>query len=820
MVKKVLSVFLALIMFASVFSTAVFAQTSTNPAGWEYSVSASKVTITAYTGASSTLTVPHEIDGYTVENVAAYAFKDTPVNVLNLPETLKTLSANALSGSSVTDVYIAASCTTIGKNSIPTGATVYGIKNTTANTYAKNNSLKFITIADKANYNSYVGKTITINAPSGTTLASKKSLNSVNGKNVTALATGTDLISVKFTNGIVAYTRVIIIEAPKSITNVPEALTLYIGEKYQLSPKFSNGNYDEKFRFGTSASYYATVTDSGLIQAKNKGKVNIIVASAGLKAVCLLTVLKKPTSIKFSPSNIMLGVGESKTLTYKLGADQTAKKATFASYNNTVATVDSSGKVLAKKIGTAKIKVTLDTGLSDTCIVTVGKAPTSIKISRTAFSMGAGEKVRLYPTLNSGAVCSTYIWKSITPDIATVDSNGVVTAIKTGTAKIAVYPYNFNSINPTIKAVSTVTVKNAPSSISYNRSALTLGVGEKFDLDVKYPTGTASCYNLTWIGNKKVATFSKGIVVTGRAVGKATIMTATFNKKAAKCAITVKRAPIKVACKQRQLILSLKQTCQLKPYVNASSACSHYRYSSGNPKVCTVDRNGKLTVKGTGICNVYIYTYNHTKAHPVYTKVLVKAGIIAYKVSSFTTYFDSSMSGKSHNLKLACKYINGKHNGFILQPGQEFSYNTAVGPRTTKRGFVDGLVVSGDGYTPGIGGGICQGATTIFNAALLANLKITERHNHNLKSSYVAVGRDATISWGVEDCKVKNNLKTPIRIKMTYNAGGSIKCDIYSLKYVKKPKIDLKVTFSNGTYILKRYANKKVNYTAYSVYAN
>ena len=818
--KKGVSLLLALIMLLSIFSTSVFAVTGENQNGWEYQITDSKLTITSFTGTDTTLSVPDTIDGYEVEKIAADAFKNSAITVLNLPESLTTLASGALCNCAIENVYIPFSCTSIASGAIPAGINVYSFDNSTAQTYANENALTFISVANSAVYDSYVGKTISLSVANETVLASKKGLSSVSGKNIKALLVGTDFISVTFPNGIQASLKFNIKEGPAAISNIPASLKLYIGEKYQLSPKFSNGSFDENFKYGTTASAYATVSNTGLIEAKSAGVVNIIVASAGLKATCKITVLKKPTSLKLSASDLLIGVGESIALSYSLGSGEGAKSVTFTSNNTRVASVNSNGKITGKAIGTTRIKLTLDNGLSDICVVTVGKAPTSIRISRTSFNMGIGEKVRLHPTVNNGAVCSTFIWKSVTPDIATVDSNGVVTAKKVGTVKIAVYPYNYNSKSPIIKAVSTLTVKKAPKSISYQKSAITLGLGETYDLNLKYPAGTASCYNYTRIGNTNVATFSKGIVVKGISIGKATIMTTTFNNKNAKCSITVKKAPIKVACKPAAVKLALKQTYQLKPYVNASSACSTFKYISGNSKVCTVSAKGLITIKGYGVCNVYIYTYNHTKAKPIFTKVLVRVGYITNKLSTYTTYFDSSVSGKPHNLKLACKYINGKTDGYILQPGQVFSFNAAVGPRTSVRGFVDGLVVSGTEYTPAIGGGICQGATTVFNAALLANLQITERHNHNLKSSYVPVGRDATVFWGVQDCKIKNNFKTPIRIKMTYNSGGSIGCTIYTFKKLRKPRINLKVSYSAGTYTLRRYVNGKVNYTAYSKYAN
>ena len=169
---------------------------------------------------------------------------------------------------------------------------------------------------------------------------------------------------------------------------------------------------------------------------------------------------------------------------------------------------------------------------------------------------------------------------------------------------------------------------------------------------------------------------------------------------------------------------------------------------------------------------------------------------------------------------MACKYINGNTDGYILQPGEVFSFNEAVGPRTYSRGFKDGYVISGGEYVPGVGGGICQCATTIFNATLYANLEVVERWEHSLKSSYVPLGRDATVFWGVQDYKFRNDYNTPIRIKMNYDPSGVLNCTIYSLKKINLPKIELPVSYSGGVYTLRRKANGKVNYVAKSKYNN
>ena len=818
--KRFLSLFLAVTMILSAVYVSAYAISSQTPVGWEYSLEGNNATITAYNGSDANVTVPASIDSYAVTNIGEYAFKDTPALIVNLQQGITTISENAFSGSSVGELSILYSCTSIADSTFKEGIKVYGIANSAANTYCSANSINFTAVADKYNYETYVGKTIALTVPNDAALESLNNKVSVSGKNIKGISAGSDELKITLSNGIFCKVKVNVKEAPKSISNVPASLKLYINEKYQLKSSFSNGKYDETFSYSTSAASVAAVSAAGLITAKSKGTADITVSSAGLKAVSKISVLKKPTSVSLSKTDLLLGVGESKTLTYKLGANETAKSAVYSSSNTKVATVASNGKITAKAVGTSTITLTLDTGATAKCVLTVGKAPSSIKLNITKITLGVGEKIKLTPSVNSGAVCSTYIWKSITPSVATVDANGNVTAKKAGTVNIAVYPYNYNSKSPVIRAIAVVTVKKAPTSLSYQKSKITLGVGEKYDLNMVFPAGTASYHNVTKMENTSIATVAKNIIVTGKSVGKTQITTKTFNNKVAKCEITVKKAPVAVACKPTSVKLALKQSYQLKPYVNPTSACSTYKYKSSNSKVCSVSSTGKVTAKDYGACNVYIYTYNHNSKNPVFTKVTFRVGYITNRISSFTTNFDPSMTGKAHNLKLACKYINGKTDGYILQPGQVFSYNAAVGPRTTARGFKEGMVISGNGYTPGIGGGICQGATTVFNAVLFANLKVVERHNHNLKSSYVAVGRDATVYWGVQDMKFRNNYNTPIRIKMTYNAGGTINCAIYTLKKVKVPKINLKVSYSGGTYTLRRYAGGKVNYTANSRYAN
>jgi vancomycin resistance protein YoaR len=137
---------------------------------------------------------------------------------------------------------------------------------------------------------------------------------------------------------------------------------------------------------------------------------------------------------------------------------------------------------------------------------------------------------------------------------------------------------------------------------------------------------------------------------------------------------------------------------------------------------------------------------------------------IRRQLVTFTTDMGASSSNRIHNVHLMADYIDGT----IIEPGEVFSFNRVVGPRTADRGFLEGQQIIGSLVLPSIGGGVCQTATTLFNDAFEAGLPVLERHNHNLYLSHYPLGRDATVSWGGPDLKFRNDLKHAILIKSSY----------------------------------------------------
>lgn len=137
------------------------------------------------------------------------------------------------------------------------------------------------------------------------------------------------------------------------------------------------------------------------------------------------------------------------------------------------------------------------------------------------------------------------------------------------------------------------------------------------------------------------------------------------------------------------------------------------------------------------------------------------------QLGTFTTRYDVSDRDRSTNLVIACQKINGK----VVLAGETFSYNKALGPRTAAAGYRNGKIYSGGEVVDGIGGGICQISSTLYNTVLMSNLEIVERRNHQFVTSYVPAGRDATVVYGMTDFKFKNTRKYPVRIVATAKNG-------------------------------------------------
>jgi vancomycin resistance protein YoaR len=179
----------------------------------------------------------------------------------------------------------------------------------------------------------------------------------------------------------------------------------------------------------------------------------------------------------------------------------------------------------------------------------------------------------------------------------------------------------------------------------------------------------------------------------------------------------------------------------------------------------------------------YEYLYNKGPAsveipmYPVYPKVDAEllASLRSKHIGYYVTYYNSNNNDRSHNIALAAKAIDST----VIFPGETFSFNQVVGIRTTGKGYRRaGVIVRGE-LSEGVGGGICQVSSTLFNAVDRAGLNIVKRYSHSRNVTYVPPGRDATVSWGGPDFVFENAYNQPILIR-AFAGGGSMSVSLFS----------------------------------------
>lgn len=131
------------------------------------------------------------------------------------------------------------------------------------------------------------------------------------------------------------------------------------------------------------------------------------------------------------------------------------------------------------------------------------------------------------------------------------------------------------------------------------------------------------------------------------------------------------------------------------------------------------------------------------------------------KLASFSTRFSRAAAGRAKNIALAAASLNGS----VVGAGQTLSFNKTVGERTVQRGYSEAKIIQDGEFISGVGGGVCQVSTTLFNAALLSGLNVTQRRAHSLAVSYVPPSRDAMVS-SVSDLKIQNPFSFPVYLQM------------------------------------------------------
>ena len=407
---------------------------------------------------------------------------------------------------------------------------------------------------------------------------------------------------------------------PKYLTLSQAVLSLGIGERYTLCCTLPDGSIASNISYSSNNSLVARVDfKTGEVIAAGTGTAQITAKTpGGTKAVCNITVGYAPSSIVINKTKLVLGIGEQFNLNSYLPSGCASYNTAYSTNNALVAdVVKDNGLVTAKAVGTAKITVKTYNGKTAVCVINVKKAPKSISLNKKQITLGIGERFDLNSSLPSG--CGAYSIVYSTNNAKTADvkrAGGLVTAKAVGTAKITVKTYNGKT------AVCVINVKKAPKSISLNKKQITLGIGERFDLNSSLPSGCGAYSIVYSTNNAKTADVKRaGGLVTAKAVGTAKITVKTYNGKTAVCTFTVKPQAKSVTLNSKEIVMYVGEAFDLNSSIPKNTAAYYRLYSTSNAKTATVTRGGgivKALKVGTAtisctlsngkkaICKVYI----------------------------------------------------------------------------------------------------------------------------------------------------------------------------------------------------------------------
>ena len=346
-----------------------------------------------------------------------------------------------------------------------------------------------------------------------------------------------------------------------------QEVKLAAGDTFKLVATAEPAGETDRYTFTSAKPEVATVDSAGNIKALVQGETLITVAGAsGVEAQCLVTVVAAPETVRISPDEMLLGLGDSHQLTPILTPAWSTSVLTYYSSDESVAYVNSSGLVTARALGEAVISVTTHNGRRADCYVKVVNRPNDIEAPEQLV-LGVGESADLDAQVAvktaQAKVLTVLTYDSKDPSVASVSDGGVVTAHKVGQCTIVITSYNG------LDRMVNVQVKEAPGKVTLSESKLSLEHGESATLAYTLPEGSAG--KVTYRSSKPayVRVNSDG-KITAMKKGSAVITATTYNGKKATCKVTVTgKNPLTLKVKGEVDVLRPDSCVTLTPSITA-----------------------------------------------------------------------------------------------------------------------------------------------------------------------------------------------------------------------------------------------------------
>lgn len=416
-----------------------------------------------------------------------------------------------------------------------------------------------------------------------------------NDGKVTGVSAGSTIILVKTRSGKVEYLYVTVHDNLKGLSLDSAAKTITKGKSFTLKPIFSPATATNKdVKWLSTDPQVATVSSAGVVKGVNGGMTVITCTSVdgGYVAFCVVKVDEKITGIELDKSSATMGVGKKLTLKATLNSNYaTTQKLRWTSSNTSVATVNQSGQITAKKIGKTVIRcaATDGSGSSATCNISVVRLVSSVKLNKTTIRMLEDRTTKIKATVSpSNASVKGVTWSTSDETIANIDSSGTIMAIKEGQCKITAKARDGSGKTATCWVYVTAAVPATGITISQKDMVMVNGTSEMISASIQ-PSNTTDGLRYS-SDSKSIASVTSQGRVTARKPGVATITVTASSGKQATVTVTVVGLN-KTSITMRQYEVET---------IWVEEVASGVRWQSENNSIATVDQAGKIICRKPG----------------------------------------------------------------------------------------------------------------------------------------------------------------------------------------------------------------------------
>ncbi len=425
---------------------------------------------------------------------------------------------------------------------------------------------------------------------------------------IRAVAPGTALVTARTANQKSDTVKVTVESMITSIALDQHSMILGLGETAELRAAYAPADATKNTLYWKSSDNSVVTVENGVVTAKGVGRAQVTVGTLnGKTSTCAVEVKKAPELVTLEPKQFAIGVGENFRLKTILPENSHSRSITYQSSNESVCTVSANGTLTGKKTGYTTITCTLYNGVQTYAQVWVKAAPTAITLDHTSLEMNVGGTAKLASSVDASQASRMRNFTTSDSSVVTVtskDGNGYLTAKGLGTATVTVTAFNG------VKTSCVVSVRNLPSSVSFNYSSVEIPVDGSMKLLPVFPEKTYSAQLSYGSNNPTVCSIDANGIITGHQEGTATVTVRTSNGKYGYCTVNVKKGASSIMLYLKNRAVRPGESFKLYYYTNAGETAYGVTFTSGNDHVCTVDNYGNVKALAMGVTDVTVSTSN------------------------------------------------------------------------------------------------------------------------------------------------------------------------------------------------------------------